>query len=666
MESTLKMKNIIIVRVCLTVFFLGSSALFAQNNGLVEGELKKWHPISITFDGPELAETDAYNPFLGYRLNVAFRHESGQSAYIVPGYFAADGNAAETSATSGSKWRVHFTPDRIGEWTYIASFRKGEDISVSLSETAGESVAFDGASGTIQIADSDKNGRDFRAKGILRYVGENFLRFDNGEWYMKGGADAPETLFAYKDFDGSYLHTGSTSHTHGAELIWGSTQHKDSRGAVPLKSFQAHVQDWNPGDPSWKDGKGKGLIGGLNYLAAKGLNVFSFLVFTAGGDGKNVWPWINHKEHSRYDVSKLAQWEIVFSHADKKGLFIHFKMHETETDQILDGGYLGSNRKLFYRELTARFGHHLALNWNLGEEHDLGSELNDSMMELAKADAKYIHSVDPYHHPVVIHSFPNQYDKVYTPLEGYEYMEGASVQTNNMRPWENFERVQGLVENANKAGRKWVVSLDEPGSGGLGVTTDDWDDNYNQDDARAVYWGTIAAGGAGVEWYFGYREQHNDLDAEDWRSRDALWDYTRYAMEFYKNNKIPFWEMENANRLTRSEKDFVFADRGEVYVIYLPDGGAATLNLENYKGNYSVQWYNPRKGGSLQQGRVLKVPNTYSQVPKTVLSGMPTIKTPKTRAGRVTSVSGPGHVSLGIPPVESEEKQDWVILVRKN
>jgi len=659
------MKKLTLPIILIVSLLIRVDALFSQSSGAVDGELKKWHPITITFDGPEVGETDAYNPFMGYRLNVTFRHESGQAAYTVPGYFAADGNAAESSATSGNKWRVHFTPSRTGQWTYTVSFRQGEDIAVNLSSTAGESVAFDGVTGSISISDTDKSGRDHRGKGILRYVGENFLRFENGEWFMKGGADAPETLFAYVDFDGTYLQTGSTARSYDAELLWGSTMHRDSRGGFDLKSFDAHVQDWNTGDPVWQGDKGKGLIGGLNYLSEEGMNAFSFLVFTAGGDGKNVWPWINHQEHTRYDVSKLAQWEIVFSHADQKGLFIHFKTHETETDQILDGGFLGTTRKLFYRELVARFAHHHALNWNLGEEHDLVNELNDTEMETAKSDAKYLHDVDPYNHPVVIHTYPSAYEAIYGPLEGFEYMEGASVQTSNMRPWDNFVRIENLVENASESRRQWVVSLDEPGSGGLGVTTDDWDDNYNLDDARAVYWGTIAAGGAGIEWYFGYREEQNDLVAEDWRSRDALWDYTRYAMEFYRDNQIPFWDMENENGLTRSEKDFVFADPGEVYVIYIPDGGASTLNLENNSGTYSVAWFNPRKGGALQQGRVLEVPETYSREPASVLSGVPDIKSPVVRRGSVVEVTGPGQVSLGIPPVESEEREDWVILVKK-
>ena len=71
----------------------------------------------------------------------------------------------------------------------------------------------------------------------------------------------------------------------------------------------------------------------------------------------------------RIDVSKTAQWELVFEHADTMGMFLHFKTQEQENDQLLDGGKLGLQRRLYYRELVARFGHHLALNWNLGEEN---------------------------------------------------------------------------------------------------------------------------------------------------------------------------------------------------------------------------------------------------------------------------------------------------------
>ena len=98
------------------------------------------------------------------------------------------------------------------------------------------------------------------------------------------------------------------------------------------------------------------------------------------------------------DVSRLDQWEIVFEHADRLGMFIHFKTLETENELLLDGGDLGPQRKLYYRELIARFGHHLALNWNLGEE------INNASTAQKKAWAQYFYDHDPYHHLIVIHN----------------------------------------------------------------------------------------------------------------------------------------------------------------------------------------------------------------------------------------------------------------------
>jgi hypothetical protein len=89
--------------------------------GVISGELKKWHKVTLTFTGPKTNEKTEPNPFLDYRLNVTF--SKGEKRYIVPGYYAADGNAGQTSATAGNKWRVHFVPDEIGQWSYTASFR---------------------------------------------------------------------------------------------------------------------------------------------------------------------------------------------------------------------------------------------------------------------------------------------------------------------------------------------------------------------------------------------------------------------------------------------------------------------------------------------------------------------------------------------------------------
>jgi len=36
----------------------------------ITGELKTWHKVTLTFDGPQVSENDDFNPFMQYRFNV--------------------------------------------------------------------------------------------------------------------------------------------------------------------------------------------------------------------------------------------------------------------------------------------------------------------------------------------------------------------------------------------------------------------------------------------------------------------------------------------------------------------------------------------------------------------------------------------------------------------
>ena len=594
-----------ILMFALSLPLIAESVIFAADRKpVISGELKKWHKMSLTFDGPETSENAEPNPSRDYRLNVTFA--KGKKRYIVPGYYAADGNAGQTSATSGNKWRVDFVPDETGRWTYTTSFRTGQHIALSSDPSAGSQAAFDGVKGSFTIGPSDKTGRDFRAKGLLRHVGKRYLQFaETGQYFLKGGADSPENFLAYADFDGTY---------DTAEL----KREGEATGEKFLHRYAPHVQDWRPGDPTWKNGKGKGIIGALNYLASKGMNSVYFIPYNIdGGDGKDVWPWTSPDEKYRFDCSKLDQWEIVFWHMDKLGLMLHIITQEQENDQGLDGGELGPQRKLYYHELIARFAHHLALVWNLGEE-------NTNTDAQRKAFCRYIKDLDPYNHPVVMHTFPGRYDQDYTPLLGYKYFEGPSLQTND-----THAQTLKWIDRSTSAGRKWFVCLDEIGPAHTGVKPDK--DDYWHDEVRKKHlWGNLMGGGAGVEWYFGYKFPNNDLTCEDWRSRDHLWDLTRYALEFFQEH-LPFTEMSHHDELTSTEDNYCFARPGQIYAIYLPSGGTTNLDLGDSFATFAVQWYNPRTGGPL-------------------------------RTGSVAAIAGPGSAAIGHPPTDSDK--DWVALIK--
>ena len=58
------------------------------------------------------------------------------------------------------------------------------------------------------------------------------------------------------------------------------------------------------------------------------------------------------------------------------------KAEQRRVPDALDGGELGPERKLYCRELIARFGHALALNWNLGEENTQSAARERAMAEI--------------------------------------------------------------------------------------------------------------------------------------------------------------------------------------------------------------------------------------------------------------------------------------------
>jgi hypothetical protein len=78
-------------------------AVSAQAATTITGELQQWHKVTITFDGPDTSETATPNPFTDYRLSVTFTN--GGTTYVVPGYYCADGNAANSGASGRPKRR---------------------------------------------------------------------------------------------------------------------------------------------------------------------------------------------------------------------------------------------------------------------------------------------------------------------------------------------------------------------------------------------------------------------------------------------------------------------------------------------------------------------------------------------------------------------------------
>ena len=158
----------------LVLLLLSASALFAAPK-MEPAQPLRWQRVTLTFDGPRASETGSPNPFLDFRMSVTFAHQTSGETSTAQGFFAADGDAGNSSAEAGDKWRVRFTPPDNGSWNWAASFRAGSDVALSDSASAGRSAAFDGETETFDVGAAESNAPGFRSKGFLRPVGGHYL-----------------------------------------------------------------------------------------------------------------------------------------------------------------------------------------------------------------------------------------------------------------------------------------------------------------------------------------------------------------------------------------------------------------------------------------------------------------------------------------------------------
>ena len=587
----------------LSLLILFSNHAFAQ--GVINGEtnadgsIKQWHRIELVLNGPNLEEAPA--TFRNFRLDVTFTSPSNQ-IFVVPGFFDGDGDAANTSASEGNIWKARFTTGEQGLWRYSVSFVTGTDVAAELTGGTG-GTAPDGQTGTFRVGPQDKSGKDFRARGKLQYVGEHYLQFANGESFIKVGANSPEIFLQDTDFDGD---EGNVSHS-------------------------AQIPDFNAGDPTWGDNRGQGIIGVINYLSNLGVNSHYFLSMNIEGDGRRAFPFVDDDSPYTYDVSKLAQWEIVFSHFDTMGIMLHFQTQETENMQFFEdqeGSFEATQfsvaRRIYYRELAARFAHHLAITWNMGEENNANFNSSDPENTLSQrlAFADRISALTPYDDMITIHNGGANTaaaTDLFTDLLGENSYTGTSIQLR----FDDLDHdiIRFWYDSSAEAGKKWVISYDEA-----------FDSNNTRelDTLRvSIVWSTLMAGGQ-FEWYHGGGDLNRTLD---YSSLEDHWQTLGIAANFMNDNLASYiHNMTPNDDLINGNSNYAIAQTGNVYLFYLSDGGNATVDLSAAANelSFSVQWFNTRSGALIDRGEVN---------------------------------GGSANTNLGSPP--SEPDQDWAILVKQ-
>jgi hypothetical protein len=285
--------------------------------------------VEISIPGPTAKGLEpGANPF-EIQVDVTFTSPNGKS-FIVPAFYDGDG----IGGMDGNIWKVRFAPDIAGVWSFYVA---GPIVQFNRYEGGFKVLPFSGCD------NNDGPPLDLNCYGRLEYVGDHYLRFQNGVHWIKSGIDDPENFLG------------------------------DAFG------------DWEAKKAA------------VDYLSSKGVNSIYVITNNIDGDRNDTWPWFGDTPQqakansNRFNVSKLQEWEDFFSYVQSKGIVLHIILND-------DSAWDGYNKDLYIREMIARFGHHPGIIWNVGEE---ANEIFSN--EEQKALAADIQRKDPFNHPVTVH-----------------------------------------------------------------------------------------------------------------------------------------------------------------------------------------------------------------------------------------------------------------------
>lgn len=305
----------------------------------------RWSKIELVFEGPESKGMGQANPF-AIPFDIRFFSPDGK-AYLVPGFY--DGNGA--GGLDGHVWKVRFSADRNGVWRY---------------QTRSASAKLNNRKGSFKVTDPPPGAPEFYRSGRLEYVGQRYLKFREGGYWIKFGADEPENLLGR-----------------------------------PFGDWDAKKRQ-------------------MDYLASRGINCIYVMANTVDGDGKDVWPWVGRTQEEakqndgRFDLAKLDRWRDFFEYVQASGIVIHLVLED-------DSAWSGYDHARYYREIVARFGYLPALYFNFCEEYNERYSLDEALGYL-----KILAETDPYNHPRAIHNVRVPLD----PYIDSPYVDLTSIQTD--------------------------------------------------------------------------------------------------------------------------------------------------------------------------------------------------------------------------------------------
>ncbi|HET9299049.1 MAG TPA: DUF5060 domain-containing protein, partial [Candidatus Polarisedimenticolaceae bacterium] len=289
----------------------------------------------------------------------------------------------------------------------------------------------------------------------------------------------------------------------------------------------------------------RALLDRAASLAANKLAVY----LANSGDFSAQWPttpWVGSaasNDKTRFDLARwrmFDQWTVQMRDEGFGAQFFFF------ADNSAFGNLPLGDRQRLIRYGMARLSGYANTYFILSLEWDEGWTVADT-----DACAEYLQSKNPWRRPSSVHCLPGVFDFP-------------------DRAWADYMPIQSgtgaeypIVHSRNLANRALAVkpAIEEECSSGSENTA-----------GRQKTWGAFTAGVAGV----------------------GTGVFMRHLLTFVAAVDVD--RMGPDDGLVLSGAAFVVAERGRQYVVYLPLGGSADLDLSHGSGSFDARWYNPATG----------------------------------------------------------------------
>jgi hypothetical protein len=262
--------------------------------------------------GPASKGRGEPNPF-ALAVDGVFTSPDGRT-FHVPGFYDGDG----AGGLDGDVWRVRFSADQLGEWTFQA---------VSKDRRLA------GHRGRFTVTAAPPGAKGFYRWGRLEAVaGARYLKFRDGPYWLKAGCDDPE------NFLGRFKHYNTLAKRKQA------VDYLAARGINSIYIMTHNI------DGDHRD-------------------VWPWLGTTAREAKRNAGP------DARFDLPKLHEWRALFEYMNERGVVPYLVLED-------DSAWTGHDYGRYYREMIARFGDLPALTFNFCEEHNERHKLGEALAKM--------------------------------------------------------------------------------------------------------------------------------------------------------------------------------------------------------------------------------------------------------------------------------------------